>query len=126
MSMRAALMLGAMAALPLAASPALAAGDAAAGKEFFANTCSACHSTQPGVNMFGPSLAGIYGSKSGTVPNYSFSSALKKADITWDEQTLNKFLENPQADVHGTKMPISVPNAQDRENIIAYLKTLKR
>jgi cytochrome c2 len=123
--MRAAVALGAIAALPLAASPALAAGDAAAGKEMFTTTCGVCHSAQPGVNMVGPSLAGIVGSKSGTVPGYSFSPAIKKADITWDEQTLDKFLQNPQADVHGTKMPISVPNAQDRENVIAYLKTLK-
>jgi cytochrome c2 len=125
MSVQAALMLGAIAALPLAASPALAAADAAAGKEIFTTTCAACHSAQPGVNMIGPSLAGIYASKSGTVPGYSFSPAIKKPDITWDEQTLNKFLTNPQLDVHGTKMPISVPNAQDRQNIIAYLKTLK-
>ena len=123
--MRAAVGLGAIAALPLAASPALAAGDAAAGKEMFTTTCGVCHSAQPGVNMVGPSLAGIVGSKSGTVPGYSFSPAIKRADITWDEQTLDKFLQNPQADVHGTKMPISVPHAQDRENVIAYLKTLK-
>jgi cytochrome c2 len=125
MNMRAALMLGAIAALQLAASPALAAGDAAAGKQTFTTTCAACHSAQPGVNTIGPSLAGIYGSKSGTVPGYSFSPAIKKTDITWDEQTLDKFLTNPQSDVHGTKMPISVPNAQDRQNIIAYLKALK-
>jgi cytochrome c len=104
---------------------AYAQGDAAAGKEIFTTTCSACHSTEPGVNMFGPSLAGVVGSKSGTVPGYSFSPALKAANITWDEQTLDKFLKNPSGDVHGTKMPISVPNAEDRHNIIAYLKTLK-
>jgi cytochrome c len=125
MSMGGALALGAIAALPLDASPALAAGDAAAGKQTFTTTCAACHSTQPGVNMIGPSLAGIVGSKSGAVPGYSFSPALKAANITWDEQTLGKFLANPSADVHGTKMPISVPSAEERQNIIAYLKTLK-
>ena len=123
--MRVALMLGAVAALPLGALPALAAGDAAAGKQTFTTTCGVCHSAQPGVNKIGPSLAGIVGSKSGAVPGYSFSPALKAADITWDEQTLDKFLTNPQLDVHGTKMPISVPNAQDRQNVVAYLKTLK-
>jgi cytochrome c len=119
------LAVGAIAALPLGGSPALAAGDAAAGKQIFTTTCAACHSAQPGVNMIGPSLAGIVGSKSGAVLGYSFSSALKAANITWDEQTLDKFLANPMADVHGTKMPISVPSAQDRQNIIAYLETLK-
>jgi hypothetical protein len=51
--------------------------------------------------------------------------ALKSAGITWDEQELDKYLANPPADVHGTKMVISVPNAEDRQNVIAYLKTLK-
>jgi cytochrome c len=121
-----ALALVAIAALWLVdASPALAAGDAAAGKQTFTITCGACHSTEPGVNKIGPSLAGIVGSKSGAVPGYNFSPALKAANITWDDQALDKFLANPMADVHGTKMPISVPNAEDRQNIIAYLKTLK-
>ena len=119
------LAVGATAALPMSGSPTLAAGDAAAGKQMFTTTCGACHSTKPGVNMIGPSLAGIVGSKSGTAPGYSFSPALKAANITWDEQTLDKFLENPKQDVHGTKMPIMVPNPKDRDNVIAYLETLK-
>jgi cytochrome c len=121
----AAVALGAIAALLLGSSPGLAAGDAAAGKQVFTTTCGACHSTEPGVNKIGPSLAGIVGSKSGAVPGYNFSPALKAANITWDEQTLDKFLENPSADVHGTKMVIRVPNAENRQNIIAYLETLK-
>ena len=118
--------LSAAAALLISSSPGLAAGDAAAGKQAFATTCGACHSVEPGVNKLGPSLAGVVGSKSGAVPGYNFSPALKAANITWDEQTLDKFLENPGADVRGTKMFISVPNAQNRQNIIAYLETLKR
>jgi cytochrome c len=117
--------LGALAALPLASSPGLAAGDAAAGKQAFTTTCGGCHSTEPGVNKIGPSLAGIVGSKSGAVPGYNFSPALKEANITWDEQTLDKFLESPSADVHGTKMVISVTNPENRQNIIAYLEMLK-
>jgi cytochrome c len=97
-------------------SPSLAAGDAAAGKQTFTTTCGVCHSTEPGVSKIGPSLAGIVGSKSGAAPGYNFSPALKGANITWDEQTLDKFLENPSADVHGTKMVISVPNAEHRQD----------
>jgi cytochrome c len=117
--------LGAIAALLLGSSTGLAAGDAAAGKQVFTTTCGACHSTEPGVNKIGPSLAGIVGSKSGAVSGYGSSSALKAANITWNEQTLDKFLESPSADVHGTKMFVSVPNAENRHNIIAYLETLK-
>jgi cytochrome c len=114
-----------VAALLADSSPSLAAGDAAAGELAFTATCGACHSTSPGVNKIGPSLAGIVGAKSGAAPGYNFSRTLKAANITWDEQTLDKFLENPRGDVHGTKMVISVPDAEDRNDIIAYLKTLK-
>jgi cytochrome c len=105
-------------------SKAEAAGDAAAGEHVFAR-CAVCHSTTPGQNKIGPSLAGVFGRKSGSEPAYNYSPGLKSAGITWDEQELDKYLANPAADVHGTKMLISVPNAEDRQNVIAYLKTLK-
>jgi cytochrome c len=87
--------------------------------------CAACHSTKPGENKIGPSLAGVVGRKSGTEPGYNYSPALKAANISWDEHSLDQFLANPAADVHGTKMFITVPNATDRQNVIAYLETLK-
>ena len=117
--------LSAIATLSLASSAGLAAGDRAAGQQFFTTHCSPCHATQPGVNKIGPSLVGVVGRKSGSEPGYNYSPALKSAGITWDEQELDKYLTNPGADVHGTKMLISVPNADDRQNVIAYLKTLK-
>ena len=105
-------------------SKAEAAGDAAAGEHVFAR-CVVCHSPKAGENKIGPSLAGVFGRKSGSAPGYDYSPALKSAGITWDERELDKYLSNPPADVHGTKMVISVPNAEDRQNVIAYLKTLK-
>lgn len=108
----------------LVALPAQAAGDAAAGKQVFAR-CSGCHSTTPGENKIGPSLAGVFGRKSGSEPGYNYSPALKAANITWDEHTLDQFLANPATDVHGTKMFVNLPQAADRENVISYLETLK-
>ena len=105
-------------------SKAEAAGDAAAGEHVFAR-CMVCHSPKAGENKIGPSLAGVFGRKSGSAPGYNYSPALKSAGITWDEQELDKYLTNPSADIHGTKMVISVPNAEDRQNVIAYLKMLK-
>jgi len=115
----------AVAALALGSSTCLAAGDAAAGHQVFASRCSVCHATEPGVNKVGPSLAGVFGRKSGTEAGFDYSPALKAAAITWDENALDKFLQNPAADVHGTKMVVSVPGNDDRQNVIAYLKTLK-
>jgi cytochrome c len=115
--------LGALVALTWSCSTALAAGDAAAGQHVFAR-CAACHSVTAGANGIGPSLAGMFGRKSGTEAGYNYSPALKDANITWDEATLDKFLQGPSALVHGTKMFVSVPSSTDRRDVIAYLETL--
>jgi len=107
-------------------STAWAAGDPAAGEKVFAARCAVCHATALGENKIGPSLAGIVGSKSGTVPGFNFSAGMKNADITWDDAELDKFLANPTGDVHGTKMFVNLPSESDRQNVIAYLETLKK
>jgi cytochrome c len=107
-------------------SRGLAAGDPGAGQKVFASHCATCHATEAGQNKIGPSLAGILGSKSGTVPGFNFSPAMKNAGITWDDAELDKFLANPAGDVHGTKMFVNLPSESDRQNVIAYLETLKK
>jgi cytochrome c2 len=101
-----------------------ATGDAAAGEKVFSR-CAVCHSNQAGVNKVGPSLDGVVGRKSGTEPGYSYSPAMKSAGLTWDPATLDKFLQGPSTLVHGTKMFINLPSETDRQNVIAYLETLK-
>jgi cytochrome c len=101
-----------------------AAGDAAAGQKVFGR-CAVCHATQAGVNKVGPSLDGVVGRKAGTEAGYSYSAAMKNSGLTWDPATIDKFLQGPSALVHGTKMFITVPSETDRQNVIAYLATLK-
>jgi cytochrome c len=108
--------------VPLTAN---AQGDAAAGEKVFAH-CAPCHSTKPGENKFGPSLAGVFGRKSGTEPGYTYSSAMKGLNITWDEANLDAWLQGPSKFVRGTKMIYSVPEEKDRQDVIAYLKTLPK
>src|SRR6266446_7764994 len=105
-------------------SRALAAGDPAAGQKVFATHCATCHATEAGQNKVGPSLAGIVGSKSGSVPGFDFSTAMKEANVTWDDANLDKYLANPSGFVHGTKMFVNLPSETDRQNVIAYLATL--
>ena len=105
--------------------PAYAQGDAAAGEKLFAH-CAACHSNKPGENKFGPSLAGVFGRKSGTEPGYNYSSAMKGANVTWDEKTLDEYLQGPGKFVKGTRMVYFVPDEKDRQDIIAYLKTVSK
>jgi nitrite reductase (NO-forming) len=95
----------AAAAAPTPASaPALAAGDAAAGRTVF-RKCSVCHSLESGKNLVGPSLAGVIGSKSAAKPNFNYSDAMKKANLTWDAATLDAYLADPGKTVPGNRMP---------------------
>jgi cytochrome c2 len=107
-------------------SAALAAGDPSAGQTVFSTHCAGCHATTPGENKIGPSLAGIVGSRSGTVPGFDFSPAMKEANVTWDDANLDKYLASPTGFIHGTKMFVNLPNETDRQNVIAYLNTLKK
>jgi cytochrome c len=43
----------------------------------------------------------------------------------WDETTLDKWLTDPSALVPGTKMMFSVDDAQDRADVIAFLKAAR-
>ena len=104
---------------------AYAQGDAAAGEKVFAH-CTPCHSNKPGDNKFGPSLAGVFGRKSGTEAGYNYSSAMKGLNVTWDEKTLDEYLQGPGKFVRGTKMVYFVPDEKDRQDVIAYLKTLSK
>lgn len=102
------------------------AANVAHGKSLFQAQCAACHSVDPGQNGIGPSLAGVYGKAAATVSGFNFSPALKHSKIVWTSDALNKFLQNPQMDVPGTKMPyMGMSNATDRADVIAYLSTLK-
>ena len=109
-----------------AVSPlAQAAGDAAAGKTVF-NKCKACHSDVAGKNGVGPSLFGVVGRASGSEANYKYSDPMTAAKLTWDAPTLDKWLTKPADLVKGTKMTFpGLPNQADRDNVIAYLATLK-
>ena len=105
------------------AAPALADGDAAHGEELYNSRCVACHS--PDANRVGPRHRGVVGRKAGSLTDFNYSKALKGSEVVWGEQTLDKWLINPQAFIPGQKMNFRVNDPQDRADIIAYLKTLK-
>ncbi|WP_232730234.1 c-type cytochrome [Novosphingobium kunmingense] len=102
-------------------------GDAAAGEKSFAK-CKACHTINPGgANGIGPNLAGVAGEAVATGRGgFAFSDALKTKGGTWDDATLDAWLTNPKAFAPGTKMTFAgIADAQERANIIAYMKTAK-
>ena len=88
-------------------------------------TCAACHAAQ-GAAALGPSLNGVVGRKSGSVPGFAYSRAMRSASITWDERSLLDFLADPQKVVPGNRMPFAgVPDSSEAAELVHYLKTLR-
>jgi cytochrome c len=108
-------------ALALSAASALAEGDPAKGERVFAK-CKACH-TLDGKNRVGPTLAGVFGRTAGKVEGFKYSDAMAGSGVVWDEETIEKYLENPKEFVPGNKMIFpGLKKEDDREDVIAYLK----
>lgn len=102
------------------------AGDAASGERLFRTQCGSCHSVQPGRNMLGPSLFGVYGRAYGTAPGFRYPPAGQDAAVVWDERSLDRFLADPRSVLPRTSMlfaGLRTPAA--RADIVAYLQTLK-
>lgn len=105
-------------------------GNAAEGAEVF-KKCRACHDIGPNAkNKVGPVLNGIVGRKAGTIEGFAYSDANKASGakgLTWTEDVLLKYLENPLTFMAGTKMAFAgLKDPQDRKDLIAYLKTFSK
>src|SRR5258708_32349456 len=97
-------------------------GDPQTGAAVLKKNGAICHPTEDGKNKVGPSLHGIVGRHSASLPNFQYSDGMKSADKTWDAQNLDSYLANPRGLVAGTKMVfVGLKNEQDRQNVIAYL-----
>ncbi|HEY1793933.1 MAG TPA: PQQ-dependent sugar dehydrogenase [Opitutaceae bacterium] len=117
-------------ALMTSLASAQSAGDADKGAAFFKQSCALCHAAALGpggrvVSGQGPSLVNVFGRDAASLPNFNYSKALKASGLVWDGPTLDRFLEAPSSAVPGTTMPIPVPDAGNRANLVAYLSTLK-
>src|SRR4051794_5022023 len=107
-----------------ASTGARAEGDPKDGEAVFKKNCAVCHTTEADKNKIGPSLHGIVGRHSATITGFQYSDAMKKADKTWDEQTLETYLANPREFVPNTKMIFpGLKSDKDRLNLIAFLKS---
>lgn len=103
------------------AVPAVGAGDVARGKAVFEKRCVGCHALE--ADREGPRLAGVFGRKAASVPGFGYSTSLKNSGLTWDDATLEKWLTDPDILVPGNNMSVDVPKAQDRKDLVAFLKS---
>ena len=110
---------GLMCALASEASAGGLAGDADRGEKLY-EACTDCHSLDK--NDVGPRHRGVFGRKAGSLPDYRYSAALKSASVVWNEEALDKWLTDPQAFIPGARMVFHLDSAQDRADVIAYLR----
>lgn len=94
-----------------------------AAQQAFNNSCRTCHSVKDGDNRLGPNLNKILGRKAGALPNYNYSSSMKEAGFTWDQDKLSRFMVKPDEVVSGNKMqPYGGVSADEAGKIVAYLQ----
>jgi cytochrome c len=117
--------MAAVAVAGLLASQAQAA-DAKHGVEVFAR-CAICHANTKGAPAkIGPNLFGVVGRKAGTMPNFTYSAAMKNSGIVWTPEKLTAYIQHPQQVVPGNRMAFAgVSSKSDDADLVAYLGTLK-
>jgi len=95
-----------------------------AGQVAFNTHCRNCHSVKPDDNRLGPTLHNIFGAKAGQAKNFPNYSGSLTSEITWDEQTLDKFIADPKSLASNTTMTpfAGIQDAEQRKLIIDYLK----
>jgi cytochrome c len=94
--------------------------DPKAGEAVYAR-CLACHALA--YNRTGPKHCGLIGRRAGSVLEFEYSAAMKRANWMWNEKMLNRFLADPLKTVPGTTMGYAgVKNRQERADLIAYIQ----
>ncbi|MEM9619634.1 MAG: c-type cytochrome [Pseudomonadota bacterium] len=104
-----------------AAPSALTADAIDEGKDIYQRRCGACHSID--ANRIGPKHRDVFGRTAGGDPDYNYSNALIQSDLIWNEETLDEWLMNPEATIPGQKMGYRLSNKNERQAIIAYLRS---
>jgi len=102
------------------AAGAANSGDPIRGKTLFEKRCGGCHSLD--TDKEGPRLRNVYGRKAGSIATFKYSDSLKAATHTWDAALLNKWLTDTESVVPDNNMDFHVPSADERADIIAFLR----
>eukprot|EP00310_Coccolithus_braarudii_P022194 CAMPEP_0183355946 /NCGR_PEP_ID=MMETSP0164_2-20130417/42470_1 /TAXON_ID=221442 /ORGANISM="Coccolithus pelagicus ssp braarudi, Strain PLY182g" /LENGTH=102 /DNA_ID=CAMNT_0025529211 /DNA_START=109 /DNA_END=414 /DNA_ORIENTATION=+ len=96
-------------------------GDAKKGAKIFKMKCAQCHTVEAGgAHKQGPNLHKLFGRVAGTADGFSYTTANITSGITWNDDHLFKYLENPKKYIPGTKMVFAgLKKKKDRASLIA-------
>ena len=102
-------------------------GNPEAGAKLFKAKCATCHTcNEGGPNKQGPNLFGVMGRQSGQTNGFKYTDANKGSGITWTNQTMFDYLQNPKKYIKGTNMAFpGFKKEKDRHDMVAYLNTQK-
>lgn len=103
-----------------ATAPSHAAGDGTAGAALYKQRCAVCHSID--YNGVGPSHRGVFGRGAGQLKGFAFSDALKGSKQVWSDETLDRWLADPEKFAPGQRMGVNLPDAKERADVIEYLR----
>jgi cytochrome c len=92
------------------------------GQILFQHRCGACHALDQDAE--GPRLRDVYGRTAGSLSSFEYSDALKRAGITWNAESLQRWLADPEQLVPNNGMAFRVEKLAERNAIIDYLKRI--
>lgn len=91
------------------------------GPALYEARCGGCHAFDR--NKYGPKHRGVFGRLAGTQPDYRYTDALRRSGLVWNAETLNRWMEDPQRMVPGTRMDARLKDPEERRLILDYLRT---
>ena len=93
---------------------------APAGKDLFDKRCGGCHALDR--DKEGPRLGNVFGRAAGSVDSFQYSDGLKKSNLVWTDETLDRWLTDTESLVPNNDMAFRVEKPEERRAIVAFLK----
>lgn len=93
------------------------------GQAVYEARCSGCHSVD--AHRVGPLHRGVVGRRAGALQGFEYSPALQHSKLVWTRATLKDWLANPESVIPGQGMNYQLADEREREDVVAYLATLK-
>ncbi len=112
------------AALMLWTGQTMARPDMDAGRREFSRSCQNCHSLKRGEVIEGPSLAGVFGRRAGSLVEFNYSDTMRDSKIIWTEDSLDTYLVSPLTSM-GSGIDMIAHGIRDddaRADLIEFLK----